>query len=116
MLFYKKKVLQLAISTIALCSLAYYDGFSQLGQGSPLKINVIPPSPEAASLGKFGEVPVSYYTGIPDISIPLVQIAEKNLAVNVGLSYHAGGIKVEETASRVGLGWALNAADKSLEQ
>ena len=28
-------------------------------------------SPNAASLGKYGDVPISYYTGAPNISIPL---------------------------------------------
>lgn len=32
---------------------------------------VIPPSPTVAALMKFEEVPVSNYTGVPDISIPL---------------------------------------------
>ena len=30
-----------------------------------------PASPNAAELGKFGAVPVSYYTGLPNIDIPL---------------------------------------------
>jgi len=32
------------------------------------------------------------------------------LSLDVGLSYHAGGIRVEEIASREGLGWSLQAA------
>jgi hypothetical protein len=71
--------------------------------------NIIPPSPEAAALGKYGDVPVSKYTGVPDISIPLYTLQSKNIQVPITLSYHASGIKVEEEASWVGLGWALNA-------
>ena len=37
-------------------------------------LNVIPPSPTGAVLGKYGDVPVSLYTGIPDISIPVYEI------------------------------------------
>ena len=33
--------------------------------------NVIPPSPEAAEFQKYGEFPVDYSTGVPNISIPL---------------------------------------------
>lgn len=29
------------------------------------------PSPEAANLGTYGSVPVSLFTGIPDISVPI---------------------------------------------
>jgi len=73
------------------------------------KANVIPPSPDAAALGKFVEVPVSYYTGIPQISVPIYTIQTGNIQLPISISYHAGGVKVEDVASRVGLGWALNA-------
>jgi len=66
-------------------------------------------SPNSASLGKFGEIPVGYYTGIPNINIPLYEINTGGLKVPITLDYHAGGVKVEDIASWVGLGWALNA-------
>lgn len=66
-------------------------------------------SPTAASLGKFGDIPVSYHTGIPDISIPVYAVKSGSLQLPVGLSYHAGGLKVQENAGWVGAGWALNA-------
>jgi hypothetical protein len=69
----------------------------------------IPPSADAAALGKYGRVPVGYFTGIPDISIPLYTIKSGDLSLPISLTYHAGGIKTEEIASSVGLGWALNA-------
>jgi YD repeat-containing protein len=69
--------------------------------------NVIPPSPEASSLGKYGEWPVSLYTGIPNISIPLYELKGISLSIPVSLSYNAAGNKVGEIASSVGLGWSL---------
>lgn len=66
-------------------------------------------SPNAASLGKYGDVPVSYHTGIPDISIPIYTIESGSLSLPVSLSYHAAGLKVQEQASWVGAGWSLNA-------
>lgn len=71
--------------------------------------NVVPPSPEAQAFQKYGDIPVSYYTGVPNISIPLYSINEGDISVPISLSYHASGIKVAEEASRVGLGWVLNA-------
>ena len=66
-------------------------------------------SPNAASLGKFGDIPVSYHTGIPDIEIPIYTIKSGPLELPVSLSNHASGVKVQEQASWVGSGWCLNA-------
>ncbi len=76
------------------------------------KTNIIPPSPNAASLAKYAEIPVNSHTGIPQISAPIFEWKSKvgQSSVNINLSYHAGGIKVEDVASNVGVGWALNAA------
>lgn len=69
--------------------------------------NIIPTSPTAASLGKYGEIPVGNYTGIPQINVPVYEIKQGTVNCKIGLSYHGGGIKVEELASWVGLGWSL---------
>jgi len=76
------------------------------GQTPP---QLIPPSPTAYSLGKYGDIPVSYYTGVPDISIPIFSLKDQNISADITLSYHGSGIKVDEQASFVGLGWSLNA-------
>jgi YD repeat-containing protein len=68
-----------------------------------------PITPNAASLGKFGEIPVSLYTGIPSISIPLYEIDVNGFKIPISVSYHAGGNKVDDIASWVGLGWTLQA-------
>src|SRR5690606_1468810 len=70
---------------------------------------VIPPSPDASPIGKFGDIPVGTYTGIPNISIPLYQINVRDLALPISLSYHGSGVRVEEEASWVGLSFALEA-------
>ncbi len=71
--------------------------------------NPVPASPDAAALGKYGSIPVSAYTGVPNISIPLYTIKSGDLSLPISLSYHGSGNKVEEMASSVGLGWSLNA-------
>jgi YD repeat-containing protein len=69
----------------------------------------LPPPPEAAALGKFGHTPVGLYTGVAQLSIPVYSIVLPGLELPISLDYHAGGIRVSETASSVGLGWALRA-------
>ena len=65
-------------------------------------------SPEAASLGKFGAYRVSEYTGSPDIRIPLYTIRSGDVSIPIELYYDASGIKVEQDATFVGLGWNLS--------
>lgn len=69
----------------------------------------LPPSPQAAALARYGEYPVSLATGIPEISIPLYEIKLGDYTLPISISYHASGIKVDDVASTVGLGWVLNA-------
>jgi len=71
--------------------------------------NWIQPTPNSYSFAKYGEIPVSLYTGIPDVSIPITSIKENDAESTVTLSYHGSGIKVDEIASWAGLGWNLNA-------
>lgn len=72
-------------------------------------LNLLPPSPEAMSITKFIDHPISYNTGIPEISIPITTVKGRGISVPVSLSYHGGGIRVDEIASSVGLGWSLQA-------
>ncbi|TAD87355.1 MAG: hypothetical protein EAY75_06235 [Bacteroidetes bacterium] len=69
--------------------------------------NPIAASPEAASLGKYGDYPIGYQTGTVNVGIPIVSLKNTPEDVVVNLSYHTGGNKVEEVSSQVGLGWSL---------
>ncbi|MEQ6123698.1 RHS repeat domain-containing protein [Pseudotenacibaculum sp. MALMAid0570] len=71
---------------------------------------VIPPTPTVANLMQFEEVPVSQYTGQPNISIPLYSKAiNADLGINIGLSYNTQGIKVNNRSGWTGTGWSLQA-------
>ena len=65
-------------------------------------------TPETASLGKFGSFDVSEYSGIPNIRIPLYNIQAGDVALPLELYYDASGIKVQQDATFVGLGWNLD--------
>ena len=71
--------------------------------------DISPTNPNAASLGKYVDIPVSLYTGVPNIGVPIYTIQEGPLSLPISLSYHASGVKINELASSVGLGWSLNA-------
>lgn len=68
----------------------------------------VPQAPTAYAFAKYIDYPVSLYTGVPNISIPLYEITAGNLTIPVSLSYHASGIPASQEATRVGLGWNLN--------
>lgn len=64
-------------------------------------------SPEAAAFQKYGEYNFNEYTGTPNISVPLYTIQDRDLEIPLNLTYDASGIKVDQEASWVGLGWNL---------
>ncbi|BFP43254.1 hypothetical protein FGF1_40990 [Flavobacteriaceae bacterium GF1] len=81
-------------------------GIRPYAQGLP---EVIPPTPDVAALGKFGEYPVANNYGTVPVSIPLFELRSGDITLPVSISYHTSGIKVNEEASSIGLGWSLNA-------
>jgi len=80
--------------------------FSQSALNPP---DVIPRSPEAGSLGRYGDVEVGEYTGTPNISIPLHTIVSGNIKYPLTLQYNANAVKVNQEYTWVGLNWDLNA-------
>ncbi|MCH6200221.1 hypothetical protein MMU07_11545 [Aquiflexum sp. LQ15W] len=68
----------------------------------------IPKSPEAFAFSKYGNTPISLFNGRPNISIPLDQIQGSELNIPFSITYDASGIKVDQNATEVGLGWNLN--------
>ena len=73
----------------------------------------IPPknvlSPNASSLGEYGVIPVSPYTGQQIISIPIHEIEVGEHKIPITLNYHSGGVRIEQLPSWVGMSWSLNA-------
>lgn len=67
-----------------------------------------PIAPKEQEFVKYMSCPVSEYTGIPEIQIPIYNISVNEINVPIALSYYAKGIKVNQEASWVGLGWDMN--------
>ena len=68
---------------------------------------VLTTSPQAAAYTQYTKVPVSQFTGIPDIKIPLYNIKVDNFDMPIYLSYYARGIQPNTHAGWVGTGWNL---------
>lgn len=91
----------------AICCLSFLLSSLHLwGQTQPV-YNV--QSPEAASLGLYESIPVSHFTGIPDISIPLYEVAIGDFHIPVTANYHLSAVKPHQQQTILGLGWSLDA-------
>ena len=85
------------------CLLFYQIGiYSQISQ-QPLSVL----SPNAASLGLYGDIPVSFYTGTPEISIPLYDVKVSDFTLPISLNYHASGVQVDQRSGWTGMNWTL---------
>lgn len=67
-------------------------------------------TPNVASLGIFGQIPVSKYNGLPQIDIPLHTIQSGAFSLPVSLNYHAGGNRPDHHPGWTGMGFGLNAS------
>lgn len=64
-------------------------------------------SPNAAGIERFGEIPVSFFTGAPNISFPLYTVSVGSIKVPISLDYHPASVKPNVHPGWVGLGWNL---------
>ncbi|MDN4165474.1 hypothetical protein QWY31_08180, partial [Cytophagales bacterium LB-30] len=74
---------------------------------SPIHEKVIPPSPDVAAMAKVHDIPMNYNTGSPNIAFPLLELKTYGYSLPVSINYNSTGNRVDDIASRVGLGWSL---------
>jgi YD repeat-containing protein len=76
---------------------------------SPVDQSYIPPSPNSLGFQTYGNVPVTLFEGMPQISIPIYEVKCGSLSLPISLSYNYNGFYPLQDAGWVGLGWNLNA-------
>ncbi|WP_343679369.1 hypothetical protein [Chryseobacterium arthrosphaerae] len=86
--------------------------FSQnaAAQQSGINFGELPrPVPTVSSLASYNNVSQTNATGLPEISIPLLQLPSKSqdIQLNISLSYNLLNIKRDEPAADIGTGWSL---------
>jgi YD repeat-containing protein len=101
----KIKGLSFRLSSSILITLVCVFQYAAHSQDLP---KITPPSPTAQAFMRYGEIPIDYSTGVPSIEVPIYTIQGKKLQLPISISYHASGIKVNDIASGVGLGWTMN--------
>lgn len=66
-------------------------------------------TPNAANFQLYGDVPVSLYTGLPSITVPLYTLQEGQLSLPISLNYHASGFRPDQHPGWTGQNWTLSA-------
>lgn len=64
-------------------------------------------TPNAALFNRYTENPIDLYSGNARIEIPVYTLQDGSVKIPIRLSYATSGIKVNEEAGWVGLGWSL---------
>ncbi|APD08042.1 hypothetical protein UJ101_02544 [Flavobacteriaceae bacterium UJ101] len=77
---------------------------------------IYPVSPQAASLGKYGDIPVNLATGRINYQIPLYTIKEGDIELPISLSYNSNGLLVNDVSGNVGIGWSINSSGKIIRK
>lgn len=67
------------------------------------------PSPNASDLGRYGDIPVSYFNGRPEIKIPLYSLSARGVTLPVTLNHDASGVLVNSLPGWTGHNWTLDA-------
>ena len=98
--------------TLLVCIISGMMYGQDAGETDEKDVNLVPfpVSPEASSLGNYGNVPVNLSTGQMNFPIAIYNIPSiGGYNWSVGLSYNFKGLIYQEKPSITGLGWNLNA-------
>ncbi|WP_313255194.1 hypothetical protein, partial [Empedobacter sp.] len=107
---------------VLLLILGFTHGNNLFGQinNTPYQYNptdrILPKTPEQAAFQRYIDIPQGNHTGVHGFNIPIYNIEIDGFLFPISINYNGGGIKVDEIASNIGLGWSLNIGSISLSQ
>lgn len=106
------KIIKLILAFAVIINIQY--AYTQVNPGhngghtSEYEVQLIPNNPEVSSLGRYGQNPINKYNGSANVSIPIHTVDLDGLQIPIALNYNTSGIRVNQEASWVGLGWSLS--------
>lgn len=68
---------------------------------------LVPPSPQATELGRYGNVPVGMFTGSPNVNLNIYTLQESGLSIPINITYSSNGVQVDGVAKQLGIDWNL---------
>ncbi|MCM1067738.1 MAG: hypothetical protein NC418_09235, partial [Muribaculaceae bacterium] len=77
---------------------------------TPVRTDLIPPSPQSAAVVEQQMPRPSLLTGAVDFSLPVYTIEVDGYSLPISLRYHTNGIKVYDDPGVLGYGWSLQPA------
>jgi hypothetical protein len=72
------------------------------------KMPGIVPSPQAWNFAQYGKMPISHFTGLPNIEVSLDAVREGDLTIPISLNYNVGNVRPDIHPGVTGLGWNLS--------
>ena len=103
----KKIILSLHILLLLFGSLCF--GQNYKGAHIVSSKDIFQATPDVMAFQKVNMIPVSLYTGKANIDVPIYEIDLDGTKIPISLKYNTGGVRVNDVASSVGMGWSLNA-------
>lgn len=67
------------------------------------------PSPQTYDFIRYGNIPVSQYTGSLNLTVPIYKYSDNDFSFGVDINYNSAGFKPNKRSSAVGLDWYINA-------
>jgi hypothetical protein len=104
----RKNLLKIVFALI--CCGIYLSSLTAYAQKSTInnaQINLS--TPQTYDFNRYGNTPVSYYTGEINVSIPVYTYQDNDFTIPVSIGYNSSGFLPNKRASIVGLNWFLNA-------
>ncbi|PZR28665.1 MAG: hypothetical protein DI535_05880 [Citrobacter freundii] len=89
------------------CLQAQSDPNAQIVRDSRV-INPVPPTPEMANLGKFGNITFEKSQGVASHAIPIHTIKYDGVSIPLELQYSSSGFRPSDPGSYLGAHWMLN--------
>lgn len=77
--------------------------YFQDNNSDPYKV----PTPNQSSLGTYGTIPVSFYTGKADVTVPIFETKQRGVNLDVMLSYDTSGLLINQLPGWTGHNWTL---------
>ncbi|OQP46234.1 hypothetical protein A4H97_31215 [Niastella yeongjuensis] len=69
---------------------------------------VLKPSPQSQAFTRYGDYPMSDYTGLTDITVPIHTVTGKKLSLPITMSFHSSGRMANEINGTLGIRWTMN--------